>query len=1055
MRKILLLSAAVLMTLLSYAQRTVTGTVLDDKGSPLPNVSVVIKGTTQGTVTGSDGKFTISLPANARSLIFSSVDMQTREINVGSNSEISVVLESSNDALQEVVVVGYGTQRRREVTGNIATVKGAAVADKPIQSFEQGLAGRATGVQITVPHGVLNAPPVFRIRGTNSISLSSYPLVVVDGIPVPTGDFSSTNAAGNALASINPNDIESIDILKDAASTAIYGSRAANGVVFITTKKGRSGKPRVSYNGSAGWTSAYGIPDVLNAEQYVEMKNLALSNNQNLNSTNPTGAGYIQFKLMQDANGNTINTDWRDVIYRQGFQHNHNMNVSGGNDNTTYYFSAGYSDQEGIIRKNDFKRANALMNVDSRIGKMLTATGKLSYSNSKNYSAINSGSLAGDAFATAGAGRLALVNAPNVPVYNANGSYNITGSNIIGPGGNVGIAQVGFYNPQAILDNNRGNNELNHIQANLGISIKPWDFLTFRTQYSIDNLLADNDRFWSPIHGDGFAAGGDVFAISGKYKGWGWSNTLQFEHSFNNVHNLTALIGNEQNRRTSEAYGITRTSLSDPQYQIIQAGWTNNNAAGMAFGENYLLSNFGRVNYDFGKKYYFAVNLRQDEYSAFAEKAELFWGASAGWEIAKEAFWESAGLKDIFSSFKLRGSYGKVGNQAGIGDYAIYSTYGSGLYGGQPTLVFNQAGNPDLKWETSTKTDIGMNFGVLNDRLLVDFAWYNNDISDLILNVPQSPSTGLPSSVPLNVGTMFNKGIELSISGTPVRSRDFSWTSNFNLTVNKNEVTSLAPGLTEILHPTSLETANRTAVGYPVGYLWVVRTDGVDPQSGRRIFVNKDGTKVFYSHVPTTGQFNWQLENGDRYNNPNGTPRAITAANDAVMYANPHPKQFGGWENTFNYKGFDLNVLLTYQLGYSVYYGTNAGLHDQRFWNNHVDMLTAWRKPGDVTNIPRPVYLDNVSNGSAIPISYNVYKGDFVKLKNVGIGYNLPSSILNRAKISGARLSVTGQNLAIFSDYPGPDPEVSSNGNANGAQGIDRNTIGNARTILIGLNITF
>ncbi|HEY0732240.1 MAG TPA: TonB-dependent receptor, partial [Chitinophagaceae bacterium] len=458
---------------------------------------------------------------------------------------------------------------------------------------------------------------------------------------------------------------------------------------------------------------------------------------------------------------------------------------------------------------------------------------------------------------------------------------------------------------------------------------------------------------------------------------------------------------------------------------------------------------------DFAKRYYFAVNLRQDEYSAFADKAELFWGASLGWEIAKEKFWESAGLDKVFSSFKLRGSYGKVGNTAGIGDYAIFSTYGSGLYGGLPTLAFNQAGNPDLQWETSTKTDIGMNFGLFNERLLVDFAWYNNDISDLILNVPQAPSTGLPNAVPTNIGTMFNKGVELAIGGTPVRTKDFTWNSQFNITFNKNEVTSLAPGLNEILTATSLETANRTAVGYPVGYLWVVRTAGVDPQSGRRIFVNRDGTRVLYSHVPTTGQFNWQLEDGQRYNNPNGTPRAITAAFDAVMYANPHPKQFGGWENTFTYKGFDLNVMLTYQLGYSVYYGSNAGLHDQRFWNNHVDMLTAWRKPGDVTDIPRPVYLDNVSNGSAIPISYNVYKADFVKVRNAGIGYSIPASILSKAKISSARISVTGQNLAIFTDYPGPDPEVSSNGNSNGAPGIDRNTVANARQILIGLNIGF
>jgi TonB-dependent starch-binding outer membrane protein SusC len=1058
MRKIVLLLVGVIaicMQLLAQT-RTVTGRVTDAQGLPVPNASVIVRGTNVGTVTSEDGNFTLNVPANGRTIVISAVGLTQQEINLSTLTNYNVVLQSSDSNLQEVVVIGYGTQRRREVTGNIATVRGDAVADKPVQSFDQALAGRAAGVQITVPNGVLNAPPVFRIRGTNSISLSSYPLIVVDGIPVPTGDFSSTNAAGNALASINPNDIETIDILKDAASTAIYGSRAANGVVFITTKKGRAGKPRVSYNGSAGWTNAYGIPEMLNAEQYVQMKNLALANNQNLNSSNPGSPGYINFRLMQDANGNTVDTRWADVIYRQGFTQAHNFNISGGNDNTTYYFSAGYTDQEGMIRKNDFRRANALVNVDSKIGRILTVGGKISYANSRNFSAISSGSLPGEAFATAGAGRLAVVNAPNIPVYNNDGSYNIIPAGIVGPGGNVGITQVGFYNPQVLLDLNRGNNEQNHMQSNVYVQLKPWNFLTLRTQYAIDNLLVDNDIYWNPIHGDGYAANGQSFAIAGKYKSWGWINTAQADYSLNNVHNFSALIGNEQNRRTSEAYGINRQGLSDQQYQLVQAGWTLNNASGMAFGENYLLSTFGRINYDYGKKYFVSANLRQDEYSAFADKAELFWGLSAGWEIGREEFWESAGLDRIFSNFRLRGSYGKVGNTAGIGDYAIFSTYGSGLYGGLPTLIFNQAGNTNLQWETSTKTDIGANFSLLNDRLNVDFAWYKNDISDLILNVPQAPSAGVPNAIPLNIGTMFNKGVELALSGTPIRTRDFSWNSNFNITFNKNEVTSLAPGLNEILTASSgLETVSRTAVGYPVGYLWVVRNAGVDPQTGRRVLLNQDGQKVYYQHVPASGQFNWMLENGTRYNNPNGTPRSITQAADAVMYASPHPKQFGGWDNTFNFKGFDLNILLTYQLGFHVYYGSNAGLHDQRFWNNHVDMLTAWQKPGDVTDIPRPVYLDNVSNGSALPMSYNVFKGDFVKLKNVGLGYNIPASVLNRAKIASARLALTGQNLHIFTKYPGPDPEVSSNGNSNQAPGVDRNTVANARTITISLNLGF
>jgi TonB-linked SusC/RagA family outer membrane protein len=1052
MRKLLLLlTGVVAFVVQASAQRTVTGKVTDDKGSPLANVSVLVRGTTTGTTTKPDGTFTLVVPSKAKSLIFSSVDMTTTEVAISADNMADVVMRAEEKIMSEVFVTGYGTQRRKEVTGNIAMVKGATLTNKPIQSFEQALAGRAAGVQITVPNGVLNTPPVFRIRGTNSISLSSYPLIVVDGIVVPTGDFSSTSAAGNALANINPNDIENIDIAKDAASTAIYGSRAANGVVFITTKKGRAGKPRINYNGSVSWTSVYGVPDILNAQEYTDYKNMAAANNGNVNTTNPAGSGYVKFATATDANGNLIDTYWPDQVYRKGLSHDHNLNISGGNDNTTYYFSAGYTDQEGIIRKNEFIRKNVLMNIESRLNNWITAGGKLTYSNEENLAASTSGSLSGEAFNTAGLGRLVLVNAPNVSPYLNNGAYNINASNIVGPMNNS-IAQVGFYNPNVLLDLNRSNSETNHINSNIFLQFKPLKWLTLKTLYGIDNLLVDNETFQTPIHGDGFSASGNASSTLGKYKTWIWTNTAQFDYQFGGKHNVSALIGNEQQRRTSRGFGLNRQTLSDPAYNVIQAGWVTPNTAGLVFGENYLLSTLGRLTYDFKKKYFLAANLRTDEYSAFADKKATFWGVSVGWELGKEKFFQDA-LGDFINSFRLRGSYGSVGNFNGIGDYSIFSTYGSGLYGGQPTLVFNQAGNDKLQWEKSFKTDIGFNLGLFKDRVTLEFAYYNNDISDLILSVPQAPSTGVPNSIPTNIGSMYNKGIELSIGATPVRGKNFNWNTNLNITTNKNEVTQLAPGLNEVLTSTSgLETVHRTAVGYPIGTLWLVRNGGVDPQTGRRILLNKAGQPVLYQFYVPAGQFQWSNPDGTQYKE-NGVAVGVTQAKDGVMYGNTNPKVYGGWDNTFSYKGFELNVLMTYQFGFYVYYGTNAGLHDQRFWNNHRDVLTAWKKPGDVTTVPKPVYLDNVSNGSGLPMSYNAFKGDFVKLKNVMFSYNLPAKVIGKAKLNSARIFVAGQNLAIFSDYPGPDPEVSSNGNSNGAQGADRNTIANGRTIVVGINI--
>lgn len=1062
MRKLLTLSVMLMLAgVTSWAQRTITGRVTDANGNPISGASVEVQNTRVGTVTKDDGTFTLTVPANGRTLVVSAVGQTAQNITLGNQTNVAVALQTANQqSMQEIVVVGYGTQRRRETTGSLSSVNGGKIAEKPVQSFESALAGQAPGVQITVPNGVLNSPPVFRIRGVNSISLSSYPLIVIDGVPTYTGDQGGTSAPANALASINPNDIESIDIAKDAAAAAIYGSRAANGVVFITTKKGKSGRAKVNYDGWIGVTKAMRLPDILDANQYVTFKNAALNN---LKALSPSTTG--SFIIPTDANGQPINTDWYDQVYHKGIAHSHNVNVSGGSEGTTYYFSAGFTNQDGILQKNSFIRKNALLNVDSRLSKILSIGGKLSYSNEQNIIGGSSGSLPGEGFASAGAARLAFALPPNVSPFNNNGTYNIASTTAIGSQGSLvnGTNPYTFNNIRMLLDLNYSNNEVNHLQSNVYLQLKPLSWITLRTVYGIDNLLVDNNIFFNPYHGDGPGTGtgpGGAATLSfSKNKTWLWTNTAQFDYTVASDHNLSLLVGNEQQRRTVDGFGINRRTLSDSAYNVGQAGFTTNNPAGLSLGENYLLSTFGRLNYNFKRRYFLSGNIRQDEYSALGIKKGTFWGASAGWEVAQEAFWAGAGLDKVFNSFKLRGSYGKVGNVAGIGNFATYSTYTSGLYGGTATLGFNNVGNDQITWETSKKTDVGLDFSMFKNRLNAQLSYYYNDIDNLLLEVPQAPSAGLPNAILQNVGTMYNKGFEFQLSGSPVQSKDFTWNSSFNFSYNKNRVTSLASGLAEIQTSTSsLETVNKTLPGYSAGYLWVIRTAGVDPATGKRIFLNQDGKPVLYQFGTTlpAGQYNFMNPDGTKYDNPRSTTNeTINQPDDAVLYANTLPKYVGGWDNTFDYKNFRLNVLFTYQAGNYIYYGSGAGLMDQRFWNNSVDVLNYWQKPGDVTTIPKPVYGDNVSNGSAMPLDINVYKGDFLKLRTVQLSYSLPESVISRARITSARIYVSGQNLAVITKYPGPDPEVSSNGNNAISFGVDRNTLANGRTLTIGLNIGF
>ena len=934
------LTFALMLIAQAYAQspRTVTGKVTDDKGTPLSGVTISAVGVNKNALSDNNGSFSIQVTEKVKSLKITYVGFDSKEVSIAGVSNVTVSLSPEDKALNEVVVVGYGTQKKRDITGSIASVKGEALANKPTQSFEQALGGRAAGVQVVIPSGVLNTPPVLRIRGANSISLSSYPLIVVDGVPVFTGDGSSTSAAGNVLSSINPNDIESVDVAKDAAATAIYGSRAANGVLFITTKKGKPGRSKVTLDSWIGFSNPQRLQQVLDAQQYTDYKNEALRNAGTYN------AATNAFATTVGADGKIINTNWADIVYRQGLQHSNTISLSGANESTSYYFSTGYTEQEGIINRNDFKRLTLLMNVDHKAGKFFSMGGKIQYTSDQNTAATSSGSL-GDAFATAGLGRVALITAPNVGPFNSDGSYN-QANGLIGVMGNK-LGQVGFYNPQITMDLNRSNSYGEHLISNLYAQFKPVSWLAVRTQYGLDYLMVDNDVYSHPLSGEGFSTTGSVSAIFNKNKRWVWTTTAQFDKVFAQKHTVSVLAGIEQQKSDQNSYGLNRVTVADPAFTNIQGGWVTPNTSGLGIGENYLYSEFARAQYNFSRKYFLTANVRRDGASQLGvnSKYGIFWGVSASWDVLSEKFIQNIKLDKVFSSLRLRSSYGKVGNIGGLGNFASLSTFSSGLYGSAGTVGYSQAGNPNLTWETSKKTDVGLNFGLFNDRLTAEIGYYNSNNDGLLLFVPQPPSAGLPSNIPTNIGSMYNRGFEFDIKYNVVQNKDFSWTTSFNLSTNDNKVLSLAPGITNIIGSTGgLENPSITMPGNPIGMLFVTRTAGVDPASGRRIFLNAQGRQVLFQHVAPAGQ--------SRFMYADGTVAPTVSSADAIVYKNTNAKIFGGFENNLRFKNFELNALFTYQMGNWLYYGTQAGLRDQRFWNNEVGVLNRWQKAGDVTEFP-------------------------------------------------------------------------------------------------------
>ncbi len=1016
-----------------------------DDASALPGVTVQVKGTGRGTTTDAQGNYRLNAPANSR-LIFSFIGYVSQDVAVGNRTTVDVALLGDAKQLNEVVVIGYGTQQRQRVTSAISTVNGNAIANLATPSFDQQLGGRAAGVQVTVPSGILGTAPRIRIRGTNSISSGASPLIVVDGVPIITGNQSNqgtTSVQTNPLGDINPQDIESYEVLKDGAATAIYGSRAANGVILVTTKKGRkNGGVKVNLDVQGGVSNAISRFDLLDANQFVTIANEKITN---------TGG---QPQAFADPNG--TNTNWQDQIFRQGTSQNYNLSIAGGSEKTNYYYSAGYNKQVGAIRPNDQTRFSFLTNLDHTINKYITVGVKLQASRTQN-NGLNSGTnaLSGN---VASAARLF----PNVPVFDPTNptGYNISPDGaVLGNGANKRNIDNNYTNARFTLDNNIFRATTNRILANGYVSVTPFEGLSIRSQIGSDYTTVRDFQSLDPRHGDGRGSNGYVFQASREVVRWNWQNVLNYDHTFANAHNINLTLGNEYQKTTASDFSGEGQNFSDRFFQqngLISNTYSTQLSSG-SFVPTGFDSYFGRLQYSYRDKYLASFSARNDGISSLptANRRGTFYGGSVGYRISQEDFYKNSSVGRFMNDLKLRASYAQVGN-VDIGAFPYVGTFGAGQYASQNGIAFRQAGNLDLKWETSKKEDYGIDFGLLNNRITANIDYFRNTVDGLILAAPTPSSVGVPSnSINRNVGSMVNQGLEVALNFEAINKGGFRWNVNLNYTTLTNKVTSLNKGA-DGADQDILFTYTIDRVGYPVSSIYGYKSAGVNPSNGNVLTYKADGRLV--QRDGNTGNYSfYDPASPGSFSAVSGA--TMSAATDRQILGNTNPTFFGGMSNTFSYKGFDLDVFVRYSGGNKIMNVTRQEtLLNQDFNNNSTEILNRWQKEGDNTDVPK-MYLNkgNIINYTGLAVSRFVENGDFIRIQNISLGYTLPKTLLSGGKfpISSVRLFAQVQNAFTFTKYKGLDPELNANGDTNSQFGIDFNTSPQLRVTTFGLNIGF
>ncbi len=999
-----------LVTLSVFAQsRKITGTVIGaDDGQPIPGVSVKVAGSNVGTQTKVDGKFAITLPSGANSLDVSFIGYATQHVNITVASNYNIKLVSNTKQLTEVVVTdSYGVQAKKSYTGAASTVSADALNDKPFSTPIDALQGQVPGLNISQNTGQPGANIQVRLRGVGSISADSNPLYVVDGMIINAGDLSRLNTAGatNVLSGINEDDIETITVLKDASATAIYGSRASNGVIIITTKRGKAGNAQVNFDTEVGKSVNLPLPVGGRPMGGTDYANTFL---QGLTNAGVTGAGQTPYITSYGLAGPY--NDWYPLVTKQGQQQQYNVSVRGGSETSHVFASAGYFKQEASVIGSDLKRITGLLNVDQTISKSFTFSTGLNISNVQQNDPSNGGAFASPVLS-------AFFLRPQQQAYASDGTLNTSRAT------NTDFSSI--YNPLYMVLNDKKFDSETRVLGNATMKWNIWDQLKYTTYFSGDLVELEEQQFNNPIMGDGRTAGGRGYDYYTRYFNYLFRNQLDYRYDFSkdNDFYVEASLGYEAQK--SDGYFISANSNGYPATQPLLTASVNASTPtlGNSSFSGYTFDAFytrGSINYK--NKYSLSGSFRREGSSRFGSDVSFgnFYSIGAAWNVDEESFFKN---QSILSSAKLRTSYGSVGN-AGIGNYVAQPTAGYGaVYGGGVGQNFNTIGNTALTWESSKPLEFGADFGVLKDRLSFSVDYYIRKIDNLIQNVPISRTTGF-STVTENIGAMKNQGEEITIKASPIKSKDFQWYTSFNISFNKNTVTKL------VNDASFLNGSFQVAEGQDFQTWYARGWAGVDPSNGDPLWYT-DATKT-----ATTNNYN------------KATPFAQYQAD---------PKVFGGWTNTFSYKGFSISGDIYYNFGNYIndswaFYLTDGTNYT---FNKYAYDLNAWTTPGQITDVPKYVAGGGTAaNGATYSSSSSfssrfLYKGDYIRLKNLTVGYDFKGlSLLKKYGISKLYLYGRGTNLLTKTyDSRLPfDPEVGVNSTSN-------LEIPQVRTFTVGINL--